>query len=244
MWSKSFVVDDFLADFEDFLKIRDMLFLEFCQRTFPAPSKLACEQALRAIWRRGGKWKRSLQLTSNSPVVLRRLSGQLSDNQHEAETSANVNKNWKTRSKGYDVITNVISANQHFASTFSMQIFKFQRRSCKLSFLLPERFGELARRLLLKDPSAPITTGAVSISIFHLLALSVHIIRPPSLFLGRIGHDRLELQFWILNSSVDVNTLFFHLPQKLTMYFPFSPLFHFFFFYRFLFILLSFYGSF
>ena len=38
----------------------------------------------------------------------------------------------KTRAKGNDVITNVISANQHFASTFSMQIFKFQRRSCKL----------------------------------------------------------------------------------------------------------------
>jgi len=33
-----------------------------------------------------------------------------------------------------------ISANQHFASTFSMQIFKFQRRICKLlapSFSLP-----------------------------------------------------------------------------------------------------------
>ena len=29
----------------------------------------------------------------------------------------------------------VISANQHFASTFSMQVFKFQRPSCKLSFL-------------------------------------------------------------------------------------------------------------
>ena len=74
------------------------------------------------------------------------------DNQHEAETSANVNKHWKTRSKNNDVITNVISANQHFASTFSMQIFKFQRRNCKLSFLLLERPGELARRLLLKDP--------------------------------------------------------------------------------------------
>ena len=81
--------------------------------------------------------------TSNSPVVLRRLSCQISDNQHEVET---------TRSKGNDVITNVTSANQHFALTFSMQIFKFQRRSCKLSFLLPERPGELARRLLLKDP--------------------------------------------------------------------------------------------
>ena len=48
----------------------------------------------------------------------------------------------KTRPKGNDVITEVISANQHFASTFSMQIFKFQRLSCKLSFLfLPPRRG-------------------------------------------------------------------------------------------------------
>ena len=39
----------------------------------------------------------------------------------------------------FDIITNVISANQHFASTFSMEIFKFQRRSCKLSFLFPPR---------------------------------------------------------------------------------------------------------
>ena len=46
---------------------------------------------------------------------------------------ANVNKHWKTRAKGNDVIANVISPNQHFASTFWMQIFKFQRRSCKLS---------------------------------------------------------------------------------------------------------------
>ena len=47
--------------------------------------------------------------------------------------SANVNKHWKTRAKGNDIIANVISPNQHFASTFSMQIFKFQRRSCKVS---------------------------------------------------------------------------------------------------------------
>ena len=39
--------------------------------------------------------------------------------------------------KGNDVITNVISPNPHFASTFSMQIFKFQRRSFKLSFFFP-----------------------------------------------------------------------------------------------------------
>ena len=38
-----------------------------------------------------------------------------------------------------DIITNVISTNQHYALTFSMQIFKFQRCSCKLSFLFPHR---------------------------------------------------------------------------------------------------------
>ena len=32
------MVYDFLADFEDFLKIHDMLFFEFCQRTFPVDS--------------------------------------------------------------------------------------------------------------------------------------------------------------------------------------------------------------
>ena len=36
---------------------------------------------------------------------------------------------------GNDVITHVISANQRFTSTFSMQIFKFQRCRYKLSFL-------------------------------------------------------------------------------------------------------------
>ena len=35
---KIFVVYDSLADFEDFVKIHDMLFFEFCQCTFPAPS--------------------------------------------------------------------------------------------------------------------------------------------------------------------------------------------------------------
>ena len=43
----------------------------------------------------------------------------------------------KTHAMGNDVITCVISANQHFASTFSIQIFKFQRHSCKLFFLFP-----------------------------------------------------------------------------------------------------------
>ena len=60
-------------------------------------------------------------------------------NQREAETSANVKKHWKTHARGNEVITNVMSANQHFASTFSMQIFKLQRRGWKLSFFFPPR---------------------------------------------------------------------------------------------------------
>ena len=47
-----------------------------------------------------------------------------------------------------DVITNVISANQHFAPSFSMQLFKFQRRICKLSFLFPPRRQSAPESLL------------------------------------------------------------------------------------------------
>ena len=52
-------------------------------------------------------------------------------------------KHWKLCAKGNDVITNVICANQHLASTFSMQIFKFQRRSCCWS---PPSFSRPAAR--------------------------------------------------------------------------------------------------
>ena len=96
------------------------------------------------LFRQGGKGKESLQLhlwnlkfTSNSPVALRQRSFQISANQHEAKTNANVNKHWKTCAKGNGAITYVISTNQHFILTFSKQIFKFQRCSCKLSFLFP-----------------------------------------------------------------------------------------------------------
>ena len=78
---------------------------------------------------RSGSWrekKESLPLrlwnlnsTSNLPVAPRRLSCQIFANQLKAETSAIVNKHWKTLAKGNGVTTNVISANQHFASTYS-----------------------------------------------------------------------------------------------------------------------------
>ena len=63
-------------------------------------------------------------------------STELSDFRQSARSrnKKNVNKHLK-RAKGNDVIINVISANQNFSSTFSMEIFKFQKRSCKLSFL-------------------------------------------------------------------------------------------------------------
>ena len=70
-------------------------------------------------------------------MALCQLSFQISADRREAETSANVNKHWKTCAKGNDAITYVISTNQHFILTFSKQIFKFQRCSCKLSFLFP-----------------------------------------------------------------------------------------------------------
>ena len=96
------------------------------------------------LWRWGGKGKESLQLhlwslkfTSNSPGALRQLNFQILADQREAETSANVKKHWRTCAKGNDAITYVISTNQHFILTFSKQIFKFQRCSCKLSFLFP-----------------------------------------------------------------------------------------------------------
>ena len=63
--------------------------------------------------------------------------------------STNVNKHWKTRVKGNDIISNVIFAKQHFASTFSIQIFKFQRCSCKFSFLFPPRHQSTKESLLL-----------------------------------------------------------------------------------------------
>ena len=60
----------------------------------------------------------------------------------------NIKKHVKARAKGIDVITNVSSANSFFASTFSMQIFKFHRRSCRLSFLFPPRRQSAPESLL------------------------------------------------------------------------------------------------
>ena len=54
----------------------------------------------------------------------------------------------KAQAKGNDVITNVISTNQQFASIFFMQIFKFQRHNSKLSFLFPPHRQSIPESLL------------------------------------------------------------------------------------------------
>jgi len=56
-------------------------------------------------------------------------------NQRKPEMTFDVTNMFKTRERRSDQI----STNQHFASTFSMQKFKFLRHSCKLSFLFPPR---------------------------------------------------------------------------------------------------------
>ena len=84
---------------------------------------LSCEQALRDTLAAGREKEGELATTSlkfefHLQLPFGAQSTELLDfpNQREAETSANVKKHWKTRAKGNDVISNVISANQHFAS--------------------------------------------------------------------------------------------------------------------------------
>ena len=113
------------------------------------------------------------------PSIPLRLHVNWAVNQSERQSvwtgkSTNVNKYWTTRAKGNDVITDVISTNQHFASTFSMQISKFQRHNCKLSFLFlphcqsaPESF---ACRLYIKwtDESFPRVDLLVPLTCYDL----------------------------------------------------------------------------
>ena len=94
---------------------------------------LVCEQALWGALATGREKEGDLATTSlEFEFHLQIPSG-------SSSTSASVNKHWKTRAKSNYVIINVISANQHFASTFSMQLFKFHRRSCMLFFRFPLR---------------------------------------------------------------------------------------------------------
>ena len=100
-----FVVYDFLADLEDFLKIHDMhVVLGILSTYFSSPFLISLQAS--SPGKKGAGWEMeeelattSLELilnsTSNSSVVPRRLSCQFSDNQNEGETSANINTNWK-----------------------------------------------------------------------------------------------------------------------------------------------------
>ena len=118
-------------------------------------SYLTCEQALRGALAAGQEKKGKLATTSPLEFEFHLQfpcgspSTELSDF-HQSDRSGSQRECEQTRAKGNDVITNVISANQQLASSSSTQIFKFQRRSCKLSFLFPPAArapGELARRL-------------------------------------------------------------------------------------------------
>ena len=142
----------------------------------------------RALWPWRRKRKERLQLrlwdlksTSNSPVTPCQLSCQISANQHKVEMSTNVNKHWIT----HDIITNVISANQHFALTFSMQIFKFQRRSCKLSFLfLPCRHSDPESLL----PGYTVTTSPDALLLSYRRPLVANATELPSVA-SKHGHE-------------------------------------------------------
>ena len=105
------------------------------------PQLLACAQALWSAlvvgWEKEGKlttmsqeFEIHLQFPCSSPLT------ELSDFRQSAQ-SGNEHECKQTWAKGNGVITNVISANQHFTSAFLMGIFKFQRHCCKLFFPFP-----------------------------------------------------------------------------------------------------------
>ena len=111
-----------------------------------SPTLLACEEALRGALAAGREKEEELAFTSlefefRLQFACGSFSTELSDFRQSVRSGniANVNKHCKTRALGNDVVTYAISADQHSVSTFSMQMFKSQRRSCELSFLFPPR---------------------------------------------------------------------------------------------------------
>ena len=104
-----------------------------------------------ALWQWGGKKKESAcnyvsgiwilpPIPLWLPVDWTLRFPPVSAKQKRARMYTNIEKHVIVSAKGSDVITDVISAyNQIFASTFSMQILKFQRRSYKLCVLFPSR---------------------------------------------------------------------------------------------------------
>ena len=108
-----------------------------------ADQRLACQQALRGALAAGKEkegdccnyvssleFEFHLQFPGGSPSTKMSLLPPISAKRKRARMKTNIEN---------DVITDVISANQHFALTFSMEIFDFQGRTCKLSFLFPSR---------------------------------------------------------------------------------------------------------
>ena len=81
----------------------------------------------------------NLNSNSNSPVARRRLEQpdfcQSAQSRNERECKQTLKNMCQARVM--IIISNnyIISTNQHFKSTFSIQIFEFQRHSCKRSFL-------------------------------------------------------------------------------------------------------------
>ena len=86
---------------------------------------IACEQTLRALWRLAGKEGElattSLEFEFYFQFACGSPSTELSDFRQSARSGneRDCKQTLKTRAKGNGVITNVISANQHFASTYS-----------------------------------------------------------------------------------------------------------------------------
>ena len=118
--------------------------------------RVACEQALRGALAAGREKEGELATTSlGLEFHLQFPCGSPSTEQLDFRQSAQsgnrreCKQTLKNTCQGNDVITNVISANQHFVSTFSTQTFKFQRRSCKLSSFFPLRRQSAPESLLL-----------------------------------------------------------------------------------------------
>ena len=109
-----------------------------------------------------------------------RLSCQISADQRENKMSANVNKNEKhvkARAQGNDIITNVIPpiSSLHNYLTFLIQIIKFQRCSCKLSFLLPPYPQSTTENLLIGCYSLNNYLFISTITFyFHLVSVLPH----------------------------------------------------------------------
>ena len=103
-------------------------FFQVIWRCF-AHVKLACEQAL---W---GALEFEFHLLFSCGSASTELSDFCQSAQRRNERECKQTLKNMCQARVMIIVSNVISVNQHFAPTFSMQIFKFQRHSCKLYFL-------------------------------------------------------------------------------------------------------------